>query len=324
MATEPLRRAEFLKLLALAGAGATILGRAPERALAALAAHEEDLDRAALDGGPAAARGAATTVLAVARGTSPAANVKKAMAAVGGMKRFVQAGDIVVVKPNIGWATAPKYAATTNPVVVATLVSLARQAGARKVLVMDNPVSADPGSCYDVSGIGAAVRAAGGTMQVMGGSGFTGYKLPGHLLKSQPLYRAVVDADVLINVPVAKQHGSTGLTLAGKNMMGVTDERGRMHTLGLSQSIAEINAKLRPALTVIDATRILVRNGPSGGSLEDVRTRNTVIACADWVAADTYATRLFGKKPAAVPYLKAAAAMHLGTTDLTEVKVRTV
>ena len=324
MASEPLKRAEFLKLLALAGAGAAILGRAPDRALAALAAQEPDPDRAALDGDAEAARTTAGTVLAVARGTSPATNVKKALAAVGGMKRFVHAGDVVVVKPNIGWARAPKYAATTNPAVVATVVALARQAGAKQVLVMDNPVSTDPSSCYQVSGIGAAVRAAGGTMQVMGGSGFADYTLPGHLLKKQPLYRAVVNADVVINVPVAKQHDSTGLTLSGKNMMGVTNDRGRMHTLGLSQSIAEINAKLRPALTVIDATRILVRNGPSGGSLQDVRVKDTVIACADWVAADTYATRLFGKKPAAVPYINAAAAMHLGTMDLTAVRIRTV
>ena len=94
---------------------------------------------------------------------------------------------------------------------------------------------------------------------------------------------------MLINVPIAKQHGSTGLTLAGKNLMGCTSNRSRMHTLGLSQSIAEINAKLRPELTVIDAMRILVRNGPSGGSLGDVKVKNTVIACTDWVAADTYA-----------------------------------
>jgi uncharacterized protein (DUF362 family) len=324
MATEPLKRAEFLKLLAMAGAGAAILGRAPDRALAALAALDQDLDRAALEGDAGVMHAAATTILAVAHGASPAANVKKAVAAVGGMKRFVRGGDVVVVKPNIGWARAPKYAATTNPAVVATLVSLARQAGATQVLVMDNPVGTDPAACYEVSGIGKAVRSAGGSMRVMSSSGYGRYQLPGHLLKTHPLYRAVVDADVLINVPVAKQHGSTGLTLAGKNMMGVTSDRGRMHTLGLSQSIAEINGKLRPDLTVIDATRILVRNGPSGGSLADVRTKDTVIACADWVAADTYATRLFGKKPAAVPYLKAAASMHLGTMDLTAVKIRTV
>jgi len=161
-------------------------------------------------------------------------------------------------------------------------------------------------------------------MHVMGSSGYRTYAIPGHLLHTHPLYAAVVNADVLINVPIAKQHGSTGLTLAGKNMMGCTSNRQKMHTLGLSQSIAEINGKLRPELTVIDAMRILVRNGPSGGSLNDVEMKNTVIACKDWVAADTYATRLFGKKPGAVPYIKAAANMNLGTMNLSSVTIRNV
>ncbi len=218
----------------------------------------------------------------------------------------------------------PSTPSTTNPAVVATLVGLARQAGAKQVIVMDNPVGSDPANCYGASGIAAAVKSAGGSMHVMGGGGYKKYAIPGHLLDSHPLYAAIVNADVLINVPIAKQHGSTGLTLAGKNMMGCTSSRQRMHTLGLSQSIAEINAKLRPELTVIDAMRILVRNGPSGGSLDDVKVKNTVIACKDWVAADTYATRLFAKKPGAVPYIKAAANMHLGTMDLSSLTIRIV
>ena len=323
MAMEPLNRSEFLKLLALGGAGIAILG-GPERALAALARAEDALDRAALDGDVAAAHAATRKILAVAKGTSAGTNTKKAIAAIGGMRKFVRSGDVVVIKPNIGHPRAPKYAVDTNPTVVATLVRLARQAGARKVIVMDNPVSSAPSTCYSVSGIGAAVRAAGGSMHVMGSSGYRTYAIPGHLLHTHPLYAAIVNADVLINVPIAKQHSSTGLTMAGKNMMGCTSNRQRMHTLGLSQSIAEINAKLRPELTVIDAMRILVRNGPSGGSLNDVRVKNTVIACKDWVAADTYATRLFGKKPGAVPYIKAAANMNLGTMNLSSVTIRNV
>ena len=323
MAMEPLKRSEFLKLIALGGAGVAILG-GPQRALAALSRADDDLERAALDGDVAAAHAAAGKILAVARGTSAGTNTKKAIAAIGGMRKFVSAGDVVVIKPNIGHARAPEYAVDTNPAVVGTLVRLARQAGATKVIVMDNPVSSDPTNCYDASGIAAAVKAAGGSMHVMGRSGYKSYAIPGHLLTTHPLYAAIVNADVLINVPIAKQHGSTGLTLGGKNMMGCTNNRQRMHTLGLSQSIAEINAKLRPELTVIDAMRILVRNGPSGGSLDDVKVKNTVIACKDWVAADTYATRLFGKKPGAVPYIKAAAAMHLGTMDLSSLTIRSV
>jgi len=323
MTMEPLKRSEFLKLLALGGAGVAILG-GPERALAALARSDLDLDRAALDGDVMAARAAAGTILAVAHGTSAGTNTKRAIAAIGGMRKFVSSGDVVVIKPNIGHARAPKYAVDTNPAVVGALVGLARQSGAGKVIVMDNPVGSNASTCYSVSGIAAAVKAAGGTMHVMSGSGYKSYAVPGHLLKTHPLYAAIVNADVLINVPIAKQHGSAGLTLAGKNLMGCTNNRQKMHTLGLSQSIAEVNAKLRPELTVIDAMRILVRNGPSGGSLSDVKVKNTVIACKDWVAADTYATRLFGKSPGAVPYIKAAANMGLGTMNLASITIRNV
>jgi uncharacterized protein (DUF362 family) len=323
MTMEPLNRSEFLKLIALGSAGIAILG-GPERALAALARADDDLDRAALDGDVLAAHAAAGKILAVAHGPAAGTNTKRAIAAIGGMRKFVSSGDVVVIKPNITHPRAPKYAVTTNPSVVATLVTLARQAGAKKVIVMDNPVSSDPAHCYSASGIAAAVKSAGGSMKVMGSGGYKKYSIPGHLLKTHPLFAAIVNADVLINVPIAKQHGSTGLTMAGKNMMGCTSNRQRMHTLGLSQSIAEINAKLRPELTVIDAMRILVRNGPSGGSLNDVKMKNTVIACKDWVAADTYATRLFGKKPGAVPYIKAAANMDLGTMNLSSVTIRKV
>ena len=204
------------------------------------------------------------------------------------------------------------------------LVRLAREAGADEVLVMDNPISSEAASAYETSGIAGAVTAAGGSMHVMSDAGYRAYATPGHLLGRHPLYAAVVDADVVISAPVLKQHGSAGLTLAGKNLMGVTNDRGRMHTLGLSQCIAELAAALRPDLAVIDATRILVRNGPTGGDLDDVVVKDTVIACADWVAADTYAADLFGTTPAAVPYIKAAADMDLGTTDLASVEIRSI
>ena len=324
MAQTPLTRAEFLKILAAGSAGVLFLGGA-EEALAGIAGGEDSLDRAALDGDIGAAR-AAGKVLAVAKGTSAASNVKRAVAAVGGMKKFVHAGNTVVIKPNICATRAPKYAATTNPEVVATLVRLARAAGAGKVLVMDNPISADPTAAYSASGIASAVRAAGGSMKVMSRakSAYRNYKMPGHFLGSFPLYPDFVNAHVLINVPIVKQHGSTKVTIAGKNLMGCTWNRSKMHQ-ELSQSIAEVNAKLRPELTVVAAMRILVRNGPTGGSLADVKVKNTVLACTDWVAADTYAaSRIFGIAAAKVPYLKAAANMGLGTTNLANVRIRNV
>lgn len=302
----------------------------PEKGLAALGGTQralggaqQALDEAALNGDAAAAH-AAGVVLAVAKGPSADSNVKRAVAAVGGMRRFVQNGDTVVIKPNICATRAPQYAATTNPQVVATLVRLAKAAGAGKVLVMDNPISADPTAAYSASGISAAVKAAGGSMRFMSSSGYKKYPLGGSL-GSFPLYTDIVNANVLINVPIVKQHGSTGLTLAGKNMMGATNDRGRMHNIGLSQSIALVNARLRPDLTVVDAMRILLRNGPTGGSLADVKVKNTVIACADWVAADTYAAaRVFGMSASRVPYIKAAANMHLGTMNLGSISIRNV
>jgi len=187
---------------------------------------------------------------------------------------------------------------------------------------MDNPVSSSPSTCYSASGIGSAVRAAGGSMQVMSASRYLTYDIPGTLLDRHPIYRDMIECDVLINVPIAKVHGSTGLTLAGKNLMGCTSNRSRMHNLGLSRSIAELNAKLKPELTVLDAIRILVKHGPTGGSLADVRRKDVVIACKDWVAADAYATRLFGKTPAYVPYLAAAAKMGLGKASLTGLTIK--
>jgi uncharacterized protein (DUF362 family) len=318
MAREPLTRADFLKILA-AGAGGVVFLRGSEDALAALAAADDDLDQAALSGDLTTA--AAYPDMTVVKGAPIGTNVRTAIAKLGGMRRFVSSGADVVIKPNICAARTPGYAATTNPTVVATLVRLALGAGASRVRVMDNPISVAATSAYTTSGIKSAVQKAGGAMQIMSGTRYRDYYV-GSLLGNHPLYRDLLECDVLINVPIAKQHGATGLTLAGKNMMGATNDRGTMHTKGLSRSIAEVNRKLKPNLTVIDAIRILVAHGPTGGNLADVRRKDTVIASRDWVAADAYATRLFGKTPGYVPYIRTAHQMGLGENDLSKLTIK--
>ncbi len=311
-----LTRAEFLRAgavsgaVALSGAGAVTFaacggssGEAPAARNATPQVIARRKDRPA------------TPTLAIASGPSPADNTARAVAAAGGMAAYVHSGDVVVVKPNMVTGRAPEYAATTNPEVVATLVRLARDAGAKRVLVMDNPTS-DARSAYSLSGIADAADAAGAEVHFMTDAGYRDYVIPGSLLGTHPLYSPAVDADVLITVPIAKQHGSATLTLAGKNLMGICNKRSRLHTKGLSRGIAELAAAFVPDLAVIDATRILVRNGPNGGNLDDVVAKNTVVACADWVAADAWVTRLFGLTPQDVPYLTAAADMNLGTIDL--------
>ena len=260
--------------------------------------------------------------LAVARGDSPAALVQAALKAVGGIERFVKSGNDVIIKPNICVAYhGPEYAATTNPEVVAALVSLCLGAGAKRVRVMDYPFGGSAEQAYAISGIADAVKAAGGQMEVMAQMKYQDAAIPqGKDLTQIRIYRDALETDVLINVPIAKDHSMARLTLGMKNLLGIIWARSNMHR-NMGQRIAELTSLVRPTLTVVDAVRILMANGPTGGNLNDVKKTNTIIASPDIVAADAYATSLFGLKPSDVAYIPAAAKLGLGTMDLKSVKV---
>jgi uncharacterized protein (DUF362 family) len=263
--------------------------------------------------------------MSVVRGADPEAITHAALKAVGGIARFVSKGDDVIVKPNIcvNYSTY-EYAATTNPTVVGTLVSLALKAGAKRVRVMDTPYTSDPETAYKTSGIEDAVVAAGGEMEVMTPVKYADFELPdGRDITSWPIYRDVLEADALINVPIAKHHGSARLTLGCKNLMGVIQRPNQFHR-NLHQRIADLNTLIRPALTVIDAVRILTAHGPGGGNLADVKQLDTVIASPDIVTADAYACTLFGKTADDIPYVKLAAEMGLGNKDWSAVEVREI
>jgi uncharacterized protein (DUF362 family) len=144
------------------------------------------------------------------------------------------------------------------------------------------------------------------------------------VLRSSSVYGDILDADTVINVPIAKNHGSATLTLGMKNLMGVIQDRNTLHARGLHQAIADLNSAVRPQLTIVDAVRILTANGPTGGSLDDVKRLDTIIASPDVVAADAYAASLFGMKPADVKYIKLGAEMGLGTMDLGNVRIEEI
>lgn len=317
-----LTRRQFLKLTGAAAAGVALFG-------AGCTAQPT----ATTGGAPSPSKGrrqppAPTgdqAYLAVARGSDPAAITKAAIAALGGIERFVQSGDDVIIKPNICVDYhPPEYAATTNPTVVATLVSLCRGAGARRVRVMDTPFGGTPESAYAVSGIEEAVRTAGGEMEVMSPVKFVKTPIPeGRDITEWEVYQDVLEANVLINVPIAKHHSLAGLTLGGKNLLGVILNPSRMH-FNLGQRVADLVSLVRPTLTVVDAVRILTAHGPTGGSLNDVQQTDTVIASHDIVAADAYATTLFDLTGASIAYVKAAAEMGLGTMELDGVKVEEI
>lgn len=260
--------------------------------------------------------------LSVVRGEDPAAMTMRAIAAIGGIEQFVKNGADVIVKPNIctDYYTF-EYGATTNPQVVAAIVQLCIGAGAKRVRVMDNPFGGTALSAYKRSGIEDAVIAAGGEMEVMNNNKFRKNAIPdGVDIQEWMFYQDILNVDTVINVPIAKSHGTTRLTLGCKNLMGTILNRGQIHA-NIYQRIADLTSRVRPALTVVDGVRTLMRGGPTGGNLDDVKMSNTIIASADVVAADSQAATLFDLTAADVGYIPAAAAMGLGTMDLTSVKV---
>jgi len=265
--------------------------------------------------------------VAVAHGTKvdPRKLTRQAIAALGGMGRFVKKGDDVIVKPNICNAYhGPEYASTTNPDVVGEVVALCIAAGARRVRVMDFPFGGTPQAAYEKSGIRKAVEAAGGQMEVMAPFKFKKTPIPkGKDIKEWWIYTPVLEADVLIDIPIAKHHVLAGLTLAIKNLMGVIQRRSRLHP-NLHQRLADLTTRVRPTLTIVDAVRMLMKHGPTGGDLRDVKRMDTVIASADIVAADAYATTLFGKKPSDIGYIQKAAEMGLGVMDLDSMQIERI
>lgn len=261
--------------------------------------------------------------LAVVRGTPPARITRAAVDALGGMRRFVSRGDVVVVKPNIGWDRTPEYAANTNPEVVAAVVRLCLEAGAKRVKVFDRPVS-DARRTYRQSGIADAAGAAGAVVTFVDDRKFKDMRINGLTLKTWPLYTEAIEADKVINVPIAKTHGIARLTLGMKNWMGVMGGwRGRIHQR-IDESLVDLAMFIKPALTILDAVRILTASGPQGGDLADVKLLNTVVAGTDAVAVDAFGATLFGMKPADLGCVRVGHQARLGSMDLAGMNIKRI
>jgi len=245
----------------------------------------------------------------------------------GGMAVFVKPGVKVVVKPNIGWDRTVAQAANTHPDVVKTVVKLALDAGASRVKVFDRTCN-DRRRCYASSGIKEAVQSLKHSKvrcEYIDDRKF----IPVHIkngknIQKWEFYKDALEADTYINVPVAKHHGFSRLSLGLKNIMGVIGGmRGRLH-FNLAQNLADLNQVIRPDLTIVDATRVLTRNGPQGGNLADVKTFDIIIAATDPVAADAFATTLFGLDPSRIDSTVAAYETGLGQMDLDKCRIQTV
>jgi uncharacterized protein (DUF362 family) len=238
--------------------------------------------------------------------------VRAAVEALGGMGRFVKRGETVLVKPNMAWDRLPEQGADTHPDVVAEVVRLCRDAGAGRVIVAENPVH-DGERAASRSGIRAAVTASGGELILPGASGFERTTIGGSVLESWDVLGVLFRADRLVNVPVAKHHSLSRLTCGLKNHMGLLGgSRGRLHQ-EIHPALVDLAAAFRPTLTIVDATRVMMRNGPTGGRLEDVAAVNAVAAGTDPVACDAWAARQIGLDPREVGHVVEADGRGLGS-----------
>jgi len=258
--------------------------------------------------------------LAIARGGDPAANTIKAVQALGGMARFVKKGQTVAIKPNPITPTPPETAANTNPFVVEAVVKMCIQAGASDVVVLSH----DDMRGFEGNGIFAATSRAGG--RVLAAMTRDLYQevpvLRGKVLQNVEIIKDILDADVFINIPIAKHHAEAMLTFSMKNLMGTNWNRGYFHLNGLHQCIADICTVVKHDLVIMDANRILLTNGPSGPG--ETREEKTVIAGTDPVSVDAFTTSLFNRNPQDLPHIGYGYELGIGEINMNKLNIQTI
>lgn len=243
---------------------------------------------------------------------------RRVFEAAGGMSRFISRGDVVVIKPNISWARRPDLAATTNPDVLEAVITLCQEAGAKKVRIADNTIH-DAVRCFAITGAGIVAERTGAELVFPRSIMMKDTKIQGHVINVWPVFVPFLEADKIINLPVAKVHGLSSLTLGMKGWIGaVGGRRGALHQ-DIHQVIVDLAQFFKPTLILIDAIRILVRNGPSGGSLTDVAVKNTLLLSNDQVAADSKGATLFNMDPDHIGYIALARKWNLGSDDPKEI-----
>jgi len=314
------RREAMLQLLRVGGVAAGAAGAAIWLSERSQRPIPEQAEQARRDHRVAAdARWPQVTVV---QNGEPRALVARALKDLGGISRFVSKQDVVVLKPNIAWDRTPEQAANTNPDLVAEMVKQCWQAGAKRVIVTDVSCN-EPRRCFQRSGVMAAARAEGAEVILPDSDHFREVDLGGVVLKSWPVFTPFLEADKVINLPIAKHHTLSGATLGMKNWYGILGgQRNRLHQQ-IHQSLADLASFMLPTLTLLDCYRVLVRNGPTGGNLEDVLLKKTLVAGTDPVAIDTYVAKAYWNLDAGqLPYLAMAAARGLGTTDFASLNVK--
>ncbi len=301
-------RRDFLKSSLIAGAG-VLVGPRPGWAATRSTAQQQAKN------------------LAVVKGTDVPRMVQRAIELLGGVEKWVAPGNLVVVKPNASFVNPAEWGNNTNPEVVASVCALCQKAGARKVLVVDYPLLGGAEAPRENGIEKACASVAGVKLSVLSEqSQFRTVRIPrGVALKETAVAREVLDADLVINLPVAKAHDAVAASIGLKNWMGVIWDRASFHTMmDIQQAIADLALIMPRGLTLVDMTRILTTNGPKGPG--EVATPNLIVAGSDPVAVDGFCltqSAFNGRKfrPGQLRYLRLANEYGLGEIDLQKLKV---
>lgn len=254
--------------------------------------------------------------MAIARGFDRIQGAEAVIRALGGMAAFIRPGDRVLLKVNAAFASPPLLGATTHPDMVAAVARMCFQAGAQRVMVTDNPIN-DPASCFDLTGIGPAARSTGAEVILPSPDQFQPYSLEGgQLIQNWPtLGVPLTIADKLIGLAPVKDHHRSGASMTIKNWYGLLGGRRNLFHQRIHTIIAELAMMMRPTLVLLDGTSTMMANGPTGGSLDDLRETRTLIAGTDPVAVDAAGAELLGKTPQDLPHLALAEKAGAGTVN---------
>ena len=255
------------------------------------------------------------------QGNSPYLITKKAIEELGGMSKFISKQDIVMIKPNIGWNRTIEQGACTNPEVLKAIIESVMNAKAKKIIIMDHPCH-KAADTYRRSGIQAMGKQMGAEVRFSDENRLVIYDFKGENLKRWPVFKDFLEADKFINVPILKHHGSAGLTIGMKNLYGILGgRRGKLHR-NMGGNIADLANGFKTHLTIVDAFRVMKRNGPVGGRLSDVELKKTVIASTNIMEVDVISASVFGSDPRQYSFIQEASRRKIGQMDINRIQLK--
>lgn len=259
---------------------------------------------------------AAGKKIAVVTGADRVKAVNSGIKAIGGIETFIKKGDRVLVKVNAAFASPPSLSATTNPDLLAEVVRLCFSAGAASVAVTDNPIN-NPESCFTLSGIGEAAQAGGARLILPRDALFSNITVPdSNFIKNWPILSGSFEGITkLIGVAPVKDHHRSGASMSMKNWYGFIGGRRNIFHQDIHTFIKDLALMVKPTFVILDGTFTMITNGPTGGSISDLKQTNTMIISTDQVAADAAGAALLGKRPGDLPFIAKAEQAGAGTAD---------